>query len=411
MPVLRRVTVMATALALLPVAPASAAPRPPALRPPALRPPARALTMTLPAPTGRYPVGTLPLRLVDRSRHDSLRPSRPYRELMVSLWYPARGPREGPAAPQMPARAAADFDRNTASDLGIAPGRVDWAATRTHARTAVPARRGRRPVIVYSPGLDGPRTLGTVLVEDLASRGYVVVAVDHTYQPDQVEFPGGRVERGRLPDDPTEEEFDALVKTLFATRRADIGFVLDRLARIDRGAAAAATPLGRARLAGTMDLSRVGVFGHSFGGAAAAQTVHDDPRVDAGANLDGRLVGPVVATGVTKPFLQVAGETTTRETEPSWRDFRAHSTGWKREVRIAGTRHLSFMDLQAMLPQLARRLPGLPLADLVGTIDPARSVAVQRACLAAFFDLHLRGRPTAAFDRPDPATPEVTPIP
>ncbi|WP_214325684.1 alpha/beta hydrolase family protein [Nonomuraea sediminis] len=373
--------------------------------------PAEAIRVTLPAPTGRYPVGTVALHLVDRSRRDPVVTSRPYRELMVSIWYPAREPGQ---SPQMPPLAAAGFDKDTAADLGIKPGEVDWAATKTHAgvRTPVERRAGALPVVLFSPGFQAPRTLSTVLVEELASRGYAVVTVDHTYEPDQVEFPGGRVAGDELPPVRNEQEQAKLFKVLLEARVADLRFVLDELARLDRGhdpdADHAPLPAG---LRGSLDLTHVGVFGHSMGGATAAQLVHDDRRVDAGANLDGIMLGPVAQSGVTKPFLQVAGGPTTRSSEPTWKSFWDASTGWKREARFAGTQHFSFFDLQAIFPQLAGRLPNVPVTDLIGTIDPARSIAAQRAYLTAFFDQQLRGRHSPLFDGPSQAYPEVKLIP
>ncbi|MGW2223235.1 lipase, partial [Nonomuraea sp. NPDC001684] len=165
--------------------------------------------------------------------------------------------------------------------------------------------------------------------------------------------------------------------------------------------------------------TRVGALGQSLGGSVAAQLVHDDPRVDAGVNLDGGYVGPVAATGVPRPFLQLAAQTHTRDSEPSWKSFWRASTGWKRELRFKGAAHGSFTDLQALLPQIAAALPkaqdgkqsGVPVADFVGTIDPQRSVAAQRAYVGAFFDLHLLGKPTRLFQEPDSRFPEVSRIP
>jgi hypothetical protein len=87
-----------------------------------------------------------------------------------------------------------------------------------------------------------------------------------------------------------------------------------------------------------------------------------------------------------------------------WASFWSASTGWKRDLYLPAAEHFSFTDAQAMLPQL----DGDHSATL-GTIDPKRSLAVQRKYLAAFFDLHLRGRPTTVFDRP--AAPEVQIVP
>ncbi|MFI6602358.1 hypothetical protein ACIBHX_39420 [Nonomuraea sp. NPDC050536] len=139
--------------------------------------------------------------------------------------------------------------------------------------------------------------------------------------------------------------------------------------------------------------------------------MHDDGRVDAGANLDGIMLGQVARSGVTKPFLQVAGQTTTRASEPTWKSFWQASTGWKREVRFTGVQHFSFFDLQAIFPQLAGKLPNVPVTDMIGTIDPARSIAAQRAYLTAFFDQWLRGRHSPLFDGPSQAYPEVKLIP
>ncbi|MGV9306158.1 alpha/beta hydrolase family protein [Nonomuraea sp. NPDC003727] len=376
---------------------------------------AQRITMTLPAPTEPNPVGTIAVRLVDRSRHDPLVRSKPYRELMVSLWYPAKDGGSLPVAPQMAPLAAADWDRHSAPPMGIAAGKVDWAATPTHARVGAPVdrRAGRLPVVVFGPGDGGPRTLGTSLVQDLAARGYLVVTVDHTYEADQVEFPGGRVVRALpLPSKLTPRVIAKLLAQHSQARIADMRYVLDQIAALGEGRGfgeeGGQLPAG---LSGAPDLSRVGMLGQSLGGSVAAQLVHDDRRVVAGVNLDGGYVGRVAKTGVAKPFLQLAAEAHTRASEPSWKSFWAATTGWKRELRFAGAAHGSFTDLQVMMPQIAAKLPKVPVADFVGTIDPRRSVSAQRAYVAAFFDLHLNKKPTRLFDAPDARYPEVSLIP
>ncbi|WP_433235796.1 alpha/beta hydrolase family protein [Streptosporangium sp. CA-135522] len=335
---------------------------------------------------------------------------------MVSLWYPANGKdSDPPVAPQMSRLAAADWDKHSAPPMGIKPGMVNWAATQTHARIGLPVDRQARglPVVLFASGDGGPRTLGTVLVEELASRGYLVVSVDHTYEADQVEFPGGRVERALpLPRKLTPRIIAKLLGKHSRARLADMRFVLDRLTGLnrERNPDAQATPLP-AGLPASLDLSRIGLLGQSLGGSVAAQLAHDDRRVDAAVNLDGGYVGPVARTGVAKPFLQMAAQSHTRAGDPTWQSFWAGSSGWKREVRLAGAQHGSFTDLQAMFPQLAATLKNVPAAELIGTINPGRSVAAQRAYVTAFFDLHLKGRPTHLFDGPAAPHPEAELIP
>ncbi|SEG20076.1 Platelet-activating factor acetylhydrolase, isoform II [Nonomuraea solani] len=361
------------------------------------------IRVTLPPPAGKYPVGTVALHLVDRSRPDPWVAGRAYRELMVSVWYPARRKAGLPTAPYMSPLAAADFGRT------LAPGEVDWAGATTHSQEGAPMDRtgGRLPVVLYSPGFRVPRTFGTTVVEDLASRGYVVVSVDHTYETAQVEFPGGRLERTDFTAEWTAEDMSKAVDV----RVDDMTFVLDQLARLNLGhnpdADRRRLPAG---LRGGLNLSRIGALGHSMGGSSALQLAHDDRRVDAGVNLDGGHRGPVAQTGLAKPFLQMAAESHTRASDPTWQSLWDRSTGWKRELRFTGAEHISFSDAQALVPQYAEKL-NVDASGLIGTIDPSRSLAAQRAYSAAFFDLHLKKRGTLLFDRPSPRHPEVTLIP
>jgi predicted dienelactone hydrolase len=186
--------------------------------------------LVLPAPSGPYAVGTVALRLVDHARPDPWVASQPYRELMVSAFYPARDAAAYPVAPQMSPAAAKHFDESLGTPVhqgwGIPAGKVDWAATPTHSHAGAPAAPGRHPVVLYSPGLGDPRTLGTTLAEELASRGYAVVTIDHTYDASEVEFPGGRVEPFKLPLD---GDVLALLKKVVSVRVADTRLVLDRL--------------------------------------------------------------------------------------------------------------------------------------------------------------------------------------
>ncbi|GII94876.1 alpha/beta hydrolase family protein [Sinosporangium siamense] len=358
------------------------------------------LRLTLPHPSGDQAIGTHSMHLVDESRTDPWTSEGP-RELMVSVTYPARKTGGLTRAPHMLPGAAADFDKHSAPDsLGINPGIIDWAGTRAHSWQGAPVKgSGKRPVLVFSSGFALPRAFGTVLVEELASRGYVVVSVDHTYEAGQVEFPDGRVERTKAKQDDMED----IVKS-FDTRVADMKFVLDTITDLgegknpDRGGRA--IPEG---LSGALDTSRIGMLGFSLGGAAAGQVALDDKRVDAGVDLDGMFFGTVAKKGLAKPFLIMGADT---ESDATWKEFRKNHRGWNRELRLTGATHGSFSDFQALFPQIARKL-GLNVPDAVGTVDPKRSIAAQGTYVGAFFDLHLKNKPTRLFDGPSRKYPEV----
>jgi dienelactone hydrolase len=331
---------------------------------------------------------------------------------MVSVYYPATHTAGRPAAPYMLPAAAEHFDDVTADDylgLNVPAGRADWAGTATHTTRGADVatrRRGRLPVVLYSPGLGEPRTWGTTLVADLASRGYVVVTIDNTYESPEVQFPNGSLATMVPPGDP-----DSFVRKALAVRVTDTGFVLDQLQLLNSGrnpdADGQRLPQG---LAGALDLSRVGMFGHSMGGTAAALSMDADRRITAGIDMDGNLtyidgsLMPVARHGLDRPFLLLGkdGET---DTGPGWQAFRAHTPGWTRQLTLRGSEHASFTDAEALLPQL-RLPPSVRTADL-GSIDPALAMRTDEAYLAAYFDHWLRGRSGELLERPSPKYPAM----
>ena len=82
-------------------------------------------------------------------------------------------------------------------------------------------------------------------------------------------------------------------------------------------------------------------------------------------------------------------------------------------LQLTGSGHNSFSDLQSLVPQTADALsiPPEVVQQLIGTIDPDRSIKNQRAYLTAFFDTHLRDRGSHLLDRPSPRFPEMQFIP
>ncbi|WP_410663216.1 alpha/beta hydrolase family protein [Amycolatopsis sp. lyj-84] len=348
---LRRIGVLATALALpavLITPSASAAP----------------VRLSLTAPTGPYAVGSTDLHLVDHSRQDPWVPG-VTRELMVTVRYPAL--RSGkPKAPYMAPGVAKVVAEGDAAKLGMDASLIDYRFP-THSRLGAPALGGKRPVVLYSPGGTLSRSHGTTLQEQLASEGYVVVAIDHTHEAEAVEFPGGRVEKKALPPSSIE-----VSKRVIETRVQDTRFVLDSL-----------------------HLNRAGMFGHSAGGFTAGETMVTDRRIVAGADLDGsmahsqsqRIFGRVADEGLDRPFLLMSAGNHSAASDASWQEFQRNQRGWTRETRLPDGEHFSFTDYQTLLPQL-----GNAPAAFIGTIDPARSVAAQRAELSAFFGRNLGHR-------------------
>ncbi|MFC5642167.1 esterase [Kitasatospora cinereorecta] len=377
----------------------------------------------LPQPTGPYPIGTTSLQLTDDHRDDPWTPGQ-HRTLMVSLWYPTTRPATGnDRAPYMLPDAADHFgsaDSVAQSENRFEPGRTDWAGIRTHARADAPALPGgRRPVVLYSAGFGDPRTWGTALVEDLASRGYVVVTVDHTYDASEVAFPDGDLATSVLLAQMARPGIDmgAFLRKILQTRVDDTRFVLDQLAGLRHDAR---LPAG---LGASLDLDRIGMVGHSGGGSTALQTMHDDPRLKAGVNLDGQLHFPgpdgtgvrlstVAEDGLTRPFLLMGtqeSDSGSYHQQPGWDALWQHSTGWHADVTLTGSRHGSYTDAQSLLPQLARQgaISGETLTRDVGDVRPDRAVLSTRSYVASFLDRWLRGHDDHLLDGPSPRFPEM----
>lgn len=319
----------------------------------------------LPTPTGPHPIGTTSLYLKDESRQDPWVPEAGARELMVSLWYPATS-RGTHRARYMTAEESELVLRGTG--ITDVPGDA-LSRTRTNAYTDVTPEAGRHPLVVLSPGFTWPRSSLTALAEELASRGYVVAGIDHTYENFGMTFPDGRVVTCAACTLETDDFGTAAVES----RARDISFVIDELTSKRY-----------------VDPTEIGLAGSSLGGASVAEAMETDPRVKAGANLDGTMFKPV--TEVSRPFLFFSEDLC----DPSWvRDW-PHLTGWKRWLTITGSVHPSFTDYDMLAQQIG--------VDLGSSLAGTRSAEIVRAYVGDFFDQHLRGR---SHPRPAARYPEV----
>jgi dienelactone hydrolase len=361
--------------------------------------PANGRTLTLPAPHGRYATGESTLRLVDDKRADPWVPNQPYRELMISVFYPAVHTAGKPYTTQYPAAAAAAIGASLDGGNGLPAGLVNWAATRTHSVRDAAMAPGRFPVVLYSPGAGDPRDSNVTLVENLASQGYVVVTIDHTGEAPATEFPDGHVVGngpllaafGQVGDD--QAAATVLLTKVMNVRLADTQLVLNRLSSLPH------------RLTAGMDLNDIGMFGHSAGGFEAAETMYNDPRVKAGVNLDGTMeftenadgthLSDVALHGLKQPLL-LMGSTgrypSSIHVEPSWASFWQNQKGWKADITLNDSQHQSFTDAEPLLAQLAGRIPASTLTYDNGTVDARRAVAADRALVDSFFNRFLKGR-------------------
>jgi dienelactone hydrolase len=329
--------------------------------------------LSLPRPTGRHPVGTVALHLVDETRTDPLAPTPRPRELMVRLWYPAAGHR-GRRAGYLPAGVSAlhtaELNRLTGTDHP-----ADLLTFPTNSRLGAPAARTRAPLVLFSPGRGTNAAQYSALLEQFASAGYLVAGIDPTFEA-PVEFPGGRLEIP--PGDAVPSD------ALLPIRAADIRFVLDRLTA------------GRA---GPLRPTTVAAVGHSLGGRATVPAIDQDRRIDAGADLDG---SPLGATSLREPFLLMGSERQRRTANPDWAAFYDRLRGPRLHLVVEGAEHFDFGDITVF-----KSILDLGSIFEVGPIDGARAMHVQRTYLTAWLGSALSGRPDRLLRGESPHFPEV----
>src|SRR6266849_9939324 len=257
---------------------------------------------TLPMPTGSFAVGRAIYDWTDDARLDTLAPvPGTKRELLVWIWYPSAAGQSVAMDDYVPAQM------RSAAGPGSGPWRLMTRdASKVHGHSTrdsdLSPQQRSYPVVIMRAGASAGVLAYSTLAEDLASHGYVVVGFDAPYRTSVVVFPDGRVMR-RTPENNPElcaEKEQAqqagCMSKLMTAWTSDIAFVLDQLERLNRSDAPG-------KFTGRLDLTRVGVFGHSLGGATAAQFCHDDSRCKAGIDVDGQPFGSVVQAGLHQPFM------------------------------------------------------------------------------------------------------------
>jgi dienelactone hydrolase len=322
-------------------------------------------TATVPSPTGPNIVGTRVVDLVDSTRIDPFLTNGTNRELLVRFWYPAAFTQACKPADYTSQRVWNYFSQL----LGIALPEV-----RTNSCLDTPVTDGAHPVVVFTPGYTGTFTDYTFLFEDLASRGYIVASVDHTYEATAVEFLDGRLVKSVLGSHlggtwrGDEQTFSFAV----SARLNDLQFVINELQRLN---VQADSPF-----AGQLDLSRMAVAGHSMGGSTALLAAEQEPRFKAAIVIDGVLQDSLASSTETPILLLAAGREQWSDAERRvWNGLH----GSRLAVNLKGAEHVTPTDEVWLASNVIK----------TGSMGPEKTIAAIRNYIAAFLDTNLLDKP------------------
>lgn len=379
-----------------------------------------------PKPSGPFEIGTLTYHWVDTDRSEIFTTDpNDHRELMVQIWYPARGDSTSTRAKYV---QDADALTKAFSQLRSLPeflfGNLKYITSNAIPSAPVADSETNFPVLIFLEGVTGFRQMNTFQVEELVSHGYIVAAIDQPYAAAAVVvFPDGRqavmptyeqirplIRQSYLPADLAPElDGQPLDEGIIPYLAQDVLFALDQLAALDH-----TDPNGI--LAGRLDLQRIGTFGVSGGGIVAGEVCRLVPDIKACLYLDAAMTTRVVQTGLQQPGMWITRDADVmrleREQAGGWAEdeIEAHLTSMRAVyeslpaagyfVQVDGIFHINFTDIPYWTPLFS-------WIGAIGPLDKQRAFDIINAYSLAFFDRHLKGKPASLLDGSTDEFPEA----
>jgi predicted dienelactone hydrolase len=365
--------------------------------------------IALPEPTGHFAVGRTTYVWVNNAETDELAPPLgAKREVVVWIWYPTAAAISAAAVEYLPA----PWRLALAQHSGVLMSQFftrDLSLVRPHSTSDPDVSPEQRsyPVVIMRAGGGALTTDFTTLAEDLASHGYIVVGFDAPYRTFVVVLPDNRVVIRPPTNDPEnlqDDQANRLINRLLAMWTSDTTFVVSQLECLN-----AADPSGK--FTGRLDMQRLGMFGHSFGGAQALQFCHDDPRCKAGIDIDGAPYGSVVQEGLKQPFMFIFSDHSREPSDPASRQIHAdiqsiydRLPSGRQLIIIRGANHFSFSDQMLLKSQY---VIGLLRILGFGGLEGRRGLAITAEYVHTFFDVYLKDAPAALLHKTSQLYPEV----
>ena len=306
----------------------------------------------LPKPKGPLSVGTQTFYWVDSTRLEwfTNEIEDDVRQIMVQIWYPAKSIENLKKSKYMDHMELRSKTLASAGKIpSFLPRHLDLVNTNSYINAPCSNQKEKFPALIFSHGLSGSRHLHQTLFEHLASLGYIVVAPDHSFDSNLTIFPNGKVANYR--SDITSKTDSVLIReNQLRTRYLDIDFVLNQLEKINNNQIIS-------NISHRVDMKHIAVGGHSYGGATAILTSHNDLRIRTCFVLDGwinPLPDSVKSVGISVPILSIGRPSWSNSDYPTnyleLNDLLVQSSNNKYELHIKNTLHLDYTDIPLMSP-------------------------------------------------------------
>lgn len=275
------------------------------------------------------------------------------RKVNVQVWYPTdKVSSSGPRTPyllfeeklynRLEGWSEEDYQSvkeiNTASLIGI----------------PIKDKLSKAPLLIFSPSLGGNLSYYTYYAEHFAKKGYIVMGINHLYESevivaDDKVYPANHsfqdsLQSLKIPEDISAEQYRESMGARQKILAEDIQFSLNQL-------------LSSKRFGSTIDTSRIGIFGHSVGGAGAIYCSILDKRIKAVINLDGTPPSIALNNGMDIPYLFIEDLTDYKNHEGYAIQYKRRSDfcelnradSWR--ILIKGFHHNSFLDVNYYLAE------------------------------------------------------------
>ncbi len=302
--------------------------------------------------TGKYGVDTVSITLIDENRIETYSKEAENRKLTVQFWYPEQMDNE------------------------------------------------KMPLVIFSHGSFGYRGSNMSTFEDLASNGYIVCSIDHSYHSffaNHMDDTMTTVDIDFLNDavSITNNEYDAeyafnLTHEWMELRKADMSYVLYEI--IDNKSGNIPD-----YICSMIDYEKIGLTGHSLGGATAAQLGRELDIVDAVIVIDGTMLGEGIefennmevldSSAYPVPLLNLYNEEHYMDAMSlgmSYNNISASRNAVEAyDVVIRGSGHLNFTDLPMFSPALAKLLG-------TGDVDSRYCIETMNQIILNFFNYTLK---------------------